>query len=95
MASNFKVALSVCVMKMVRAGLASRGVIFTLDTEEIAARQIIEQGSCEILVLSLGAQGTLLATAEGCERFAAIPVEARSTWVPATVCWLGLFSAAA
>jgi fructose-1-phosphate kinase PfkB-like protein len=30
-------------------------------------------------VLSLGAQGALLATAEGAERFAAIPVEARST----------------
>jgi 6-phosphofructokinase 2 len=47
--------------------------------EELAARQIIEQGRCQILVLSLGAQGALLATAEGAERFAAIPVEARST----------------
>lgn len=47
--------------------------------EELAARQIIEQGRCEILVLSLGAQGALLATAEGAERFAASPVEARST----------------
>ena len=47
--------------------------------EELAARQIIEQGRCEILVLSLGPQGALLATADGCQRFAAIPVEARST----------------
>ena len=47
--------------------------------EELAARQVIEQGRCEILVLSLGAQGALLATADGCQRFAAIPVEARST----------------
>ena len=47
--------------------------------EELAARQVIEQGRCEIVVLSLGAQGALLATAEGCERFAAIPVDARST----------------
>ena len=47
--------------------------------EELAARQIIEQGRCEILVLSLGPQGALLATAEGAERFAAIPVQARST----------------
>ena len=47
--------------------------------EELAARQVIKQGRCEILVLSLGAQGALLATAEECERFAAIPVDARST----------------
>jgi 6-phosphofructokinase 2 len=47
--------------------------------EELAAGQVIKQGRCEILVLSLGAQGALLATAEGCERFAAIPVDARST----------------
>lgn len=47
--------------------------------EELAARQIIEQGRCDILVLSLGAQGALLATAEGSERFAANPVETRST----------------
>ena len=47
--------------------------------EELAARQIIEQGRCEILVLSLGAQGALLVTAEESERFAPIPVEARST----------------
>jgi len=47
--------------------------------EKLAARQVIEQGRCEILVLSLGAQGALLATADGCQRFAAIPVEARST----------------
>jgi 6-phosphofructokinase 2 len=47
--------------------------------EELAAREIIKQGRCEILVLSLGAQGALLATAAGCEHFAAIPVEARST----------------
>ena len=47
--------------------------------EELAARQIIEQGRCEILVLSLGTEGALLVTADGCERFAAIPVEARGT----------------
>ena len=41
--------------------------------------EVIEQGRCEILVLSLGAQGALLATAEECTRFAAIPVDARST----------------
>ena len=47
--------------------------------EEFAARQLLEQGRCEILVLSLGAQGALLVTAEGNERFPAIPVDARST----------------
>jgi 6-phosphofructokinase 2 len=47
--------------------------------EGLVAGQVIKQGRCEILVLSLGAQGALLATAEGCERFAAIPVDARST----------------
>jgi 6-phosphofructokinase 2 len=53
--------------------------ICTERDQELAARQIIEQGRCEILVLSLGAQGALLATAKGSERFAAIPVDARST----------------
>jgi 6-phosphofructokinase 2 len=47
--------------------------------EEHAAQQIIAQGRCEIVVLSLGTQGALLATAAGYERFVAIPVEARST----------------
>jgi 6-phosphofructokinase 2 len=47
--------------------------------QETAAREIIEQGRSEIVVLSLGEQGALLVTAQGCERFAAVPVEARST----------------
>jgi len=48
--------------------------------QERAARQIVERGRSEVVVLSLGAEGALLATADGCERFAAIPVEtARST----------------
>ena len=40
---------------------------------------MIEQGRSEIVVLSLGAEGALLVTAQECERFAAVPVEARST----------------
>jgi 6-phosphofructokinase 2 len=48
------------------------------DQEE-AARRIVAEGRAEILVLSLGSEGALLATAAGTERFAAIPVEARST----------------
>jgi 6-phosphofructokinase 2 len=47
--------------------------------QECAAREIIEQGRSEIVVLSLGEEGALLVTAEECERFAAVPVEARST----------------
>jgi 6-phosphofructokinase 2 len=53
--------------------------IRTEPEEEQAVQQLIEQHRCEIVVLSLGGQGALLATAEGCDRFAAIPVEARST----------------
>jgi len=53
--------------------------ISTEREEEQAARQLVEQGRCEIVVLSLGARGGLLATAEGCERFVACPIEARST----------------
>ena len=43
---------------------------------EQAARAVIADGRCEVLVVSLGAEGALLATAEGCRRFAAVPVEA-------------------
>jgi 6-phosphofructokinase 2 len=53
--------------------------IRTEHEQEQAAREAIAQGRSEIVVLSLGAEGALLATAAGCERFAAIPVEARST----------------
>ncbi|MBO0737673.1 MAG: 1-phosphofructokinase family hexose kinase, partial [Alphaproteobacteria bacterium] len=53
-----------------------------IDTEcqeEQAARQLVEQARCEIVVLTLGARGALLATAAGCQRFAATAVDARST----------------
>jgi len=53
--------------------------IATLFEQEKAAREIIEQGRSEIVVLSLGEQGALLATAEDCERFPAVPVAARSS----------------
>ena len=51
--------------------------IRTEREQECAAQQIIEQGRSDIVVLSLGEEGALLATAEGSERFAAIPVAAR------------------
>jgi 6-phosphofructokinase 2 len=47
--------------------------------QEQAARELIEAGRAEIVVLSLGDEGAMLATAEDTERFAAMPVEARST----------------
>ena len=49
------------------------------DDQERAARRLVDDGRCAIVVLSLGADGALLATAAGSERFAAIPVRARST----------------
>jgi 6-phosphofructokinase 2 len=53
--------------------------IATPFEQEKAAREVIAQGRSEIVVLSLGAEGALLVTEEECERFAAVPVEARST----------------
>jgi len=49
------------------------------DAQEKAARDIIAQGRAEILVVSLGAQGALLATAQGVWRFPAVPIEALSS----------------
>ena len=47
--------------------------------QEGAARAIIDQGRCEVLVVSLGADGALLATQDGCRRFPAAPVAALSS----------------
>jgi hypothetical protein len=47
--------------------------------EEQAVHEVIAQGRAEIVVLSLGARGALVATAQGSERVAAMPVEAKST----------------
>ena len=50
------------------------------EAEELAAaRELIEQGRSEVVVLSLGARGALLVTEQMAERFAAIPVAAKST----------------
>jgi phosphoenolpyruvate synthase len=53
--------------------------IRTQRDQERAARELIEHRRGEIIVVSLGAEGVLLVTAEQTERFAAIPVQARST----------------
>jgi 6-phosphofructokinase 2 len=47
--------------------------------ELAAARQLVDQGRSEIVVVSLGAGGALLVTAEQAERFPAIAVAAKST----------------
>jgi 6-phosphofructokinase 2 len=53
--------------------------IRTENEQEKAARQIIARGCAEILVVSLGAEGALLATGDEIRRFAAIPVPAQSS----------------
>jgi 6-phosphofructokinase 2 len=53
--------------------------IRTESEQEWAARDVIAQGRAEIVVVSLGDEGALLATADGTERFPAIPVEARGS----------------
>jgi 6-phosphofructokinase 2 len=47
--------------------------------ETAAARLLVEQGCTEIVVVSLGARGALLVTAEEAECFPAIPVSGKST----------------
>jgi 6-phosphofructokinase 2 len=47
--------------------------------EEKAAREVITQGRAEIVVVSLGARGALVADRQGCGRVPSIPVEAKST----------------
>jgi 6-phosphofructokinase 2 len=58
--------------------LVGRQIIDEQD-EEDAVHEVIAQGRAEIVVLSLGERGALVATAQGSERVAAIPVEAKST----------------
>jgi 6-phosphofructokinase 2 len=47
--------------------------------QESAARAVVAAGRCEVLVVSLGAAGALLATADGCRRFPAVKVDALSS----------------
>jgi len=47
--------------------------------EDQAVREVIERGRAEIVVLSLGARGALLASAQGNERIRAMPVQVKST----------------
>jgi 6-phosphofructokinase 2 len=59
-------------------GLAGRQ-ISGAGEELAAARQLVDEGRSDIVVVSLGAGGALLVTAEQAERFLAIPVPAQST----------------
>jgi len=58
--------------------LVGRDIRSKRDQEQ-AVRQVIAEGRCKIVVLSLGDEGALLATADGSERFPAVPVTAQST----------------
>jgi 6-phosphofructokinase 2 len=49
------------------------------SAQESAASDVVVQGRAEICVVSLGAQGALLATAQGIKRFAAVPIERLSS----------------
>ncbi|RVW03262.1 1-phosphofructokinase family hexose kinase [Rhodococcus spongiicola] len=55
------------------------GEELTSEDEQVAAAgALVEAGRCEVVVLSLGADGALAVTADSAIRFAAIPVAARS-----------------
>lgn len=52
-----------------------------LDQEEIedAAQEVIAKGGCEVMVVSMGPTGALLATKDGCRQFAAPSVKKQTT----------------
>ena len=58
-------------------GLTGRA-LETEAEQDAAAMELIRSGQCEAVVVSLGAQGVLLASAEGCERFVSPSVKVQS-----------------
>lgn len=44
----------------------------------VAARELVDSGRAEVVVVSLGSSGAMLATRQTCQRFAAVPMEAGS-----------------
>ena len=57
-----------------------RGTTLADDAaQDSAARAIVAEGRCEVLAVSLGADGALLATGKGCRRFPAARVAALSS----------------
>ncbi|MGF7120601.1 1-phosphofructokinase family hexose kinase [Rhodococcus sp. BE178] len=57
--------------------LAGRDLVDEPDQVR-AARELVTEGRCEAVVISLGARGAIAVTAESAERFAALPVRFRS-----------------
>jgi len=53
----------------------------SLEINEVdeAAREIIDKGKCEVIVVSLGPQGAVLVTKDICEHIPAPPVQKKST----------------
>lgn len=50
----------------------------TEDEQITAARELVDSGRAEVVVVSLGSAGALLATGHTCQRFAAVPMEGGS-----------------
>lgn len=63
------------------AELSALAGVKTLEMNQVddAALEIIRQGKCEVVVVSLGPQGALLVTREGFEHIPAPPAQKRST----------------
>ena len=61
------------------AELTGRTRLETTEEQAQAAREAVAAGRAEIVVLSLGAEGALLVTAEMSERFPAIAVDGKTT----------------
>lgn len=57
--------------------LVGRPIVGERD-EEQAARALVEQGRCEVAVVSLGERGAILASKDAVERLPTIPVAAKS-----------------
>ena len=73
-----------CSIFMIKASLREleqlRGeAIANEAAQERAAQAVVSEGRCEVLVVSLGAEGALLATKSGCQRLPAVRVSALSS----------------
>jgi len=73
-----------CRIFMIKASLREleqlRGAVIADDAaQERAAQAVVAEGRCEVLVVSLGGEGALLATRSGCQRFPAVRVSVLSS----------------
>ena len=69
-------------MRELRA-LVGRELVNEKEQEE-AAMEIVKNGHAQIVVVSMGAAGALLATAEGCERIPRLRFPSKAEWELAT-----------